>query len=175
MHASSPALGLPPMLCLAVWTVCSELARAQETSVLTRPALYESVPEDEQLSETAASWRVVQIVIVPAFLVGSFLVCLLGELVSRGGVSGTCGQRSNAKLWRPQLYESHLSARRAGAPGVAPANSNHPRQGEQQPIVDPEAGAAGHSPARGSELEQLRLPKATTHPQQPAEEARAYT
>ena len=124
----------------------------------------------------AAKWRVVKIAIVPAFLAGSLLVCLLGELVARGGVSGTCGRGSNATLWRPQQYESQLSARRVGATRAAPASAkgNHPSQNEQQPIVDSEAGGAGRGSAGGSESEQVRLPKATSDSQPPAE-TRVYT
>ena len=167
------------MLRRMVWVVSCEVVSAQ-LSVTN----YETIaaPEDVHLNETDAAWRTVKMAIVPALLLGSLLTCLVGELVSGGGLRGACAQKGDAMLWLPQLYESHLSERRARGSGAARANSsgNHcrhqPRQKQiQLTSIDRDGDVAGQDSTGGSsEREELNLPQGTTQ-LQPSNVERVYT
>lgn len=164
MCRGSAAPGWGPQLWLTVWVASSKMARAQQDVVVTTyQEIMNTASEDDHLNESETAWRNVSIAIVPVLLLGSLLTCLLGELVSRGGICDTCGNRGNQKLWLPQLYESHLRQRGVQAPTV-----------ECQPIIaDPEAGLAGRSVAVSSS-EQVILPQPTTS-SVPSSLRRVYT
>ena len=181
-RAATVALRAPGglvMLRCVVWVVSCEVINAQ-LSVTN----YETIaaPEDVHLNKTDAAWRTVKMAIVPAALLGSLLTCLVGEVISGGGLRGACAQRGDPMLWLPQLYESHLGERRVSGSGAPRANSSSNRyrhHPQQKPIQLTSIHPEGHVPAQGStggsnEREELSLPQVRTQPQ-PSSVERVYT